>query len=192
LVYVPYAQGAEGALTMQLVVRAAGDPGALLPALREGIRQVDPDVAASGIRTMGDRVVASVARPRLQTVVLSAFAVLALLLAAVGVYGVMSHAAQQRTREIGIRMAVGAGSRAILALFLRQGLVLVTTGLLAGVLGAAALTRVLRTLLFQVSPTDPRVFAAITLLLATVAFAAVWFPARRATRLDPFVALRED
>jgi predicted permease len=192
LVYVPYAQGAEGALTMYLVVRSAGDPRALAPTLRERIREVDPDVAAASIRTMDDRVSAAKARPRLHTVVLGAFAFIALLLAAVGIYGVMSHAAAQRTREIGIRMAVGASSRAILALFMRQGLAMVAAGLVAGMLGAASLTRALRTLLFQVSPTDARVFAAITLLLAAVALGAAWFPARRATRLDPLAALREE
>jgi ABC-type antimicrobial peptide transport system permease subunit len=110
----------------------------------------------------------------------------------VGIYGVMSHAAQQRTREIGIRMAVGASSRAILVLFLRQGIAMVGLGLGLGLLGAAAMTRALRTLLFGVSPTDPLVFVAITLLLATLALAAAWLPARRATRLDPLTALRED
>jgi putative ABC transport system permease protein len=192
LVYVPYAQGSEGALTMYLVVRTIGETSALGPALRERIRQVDPDVTATSIRTMEDRLAASVARPRLQTVVLGAFAILALLLAAVGMYGVTSHAAAQRTREIGIRMAVGASSRAILGLFMRQGFTMVAGGLIAGLLGAAALSRGLRTLLFEVSPTDPRVFAGLTLVLATVALAAAWLPARRATRLDPTVALREE
>jgi putative ABC transport system permease protein len=192
LVYTPFAQGSEGATTMYLVVRATGDPSALVPAIRGRLRKVDPDVPASSVQTMDARVSASVARPRLQTVVLGAFAGLALLLAAVGIYGVMSHAAQQRTREIGIRMAVGASSRAILALFLRQGIAMVGLGLGLGLLGAAALTRALKTLLFGVSPTDPLVFAAITTLLATVAVLAAWLPARRATRLDPLAALRED
>jgi ABC-type antimicrobial peptide transport system permease subunit len=177
---------------MYLVVRASGDPGALAPAIRERIRQVDPDVPASGVQTMNARVSASVARPRLHTILLGAFAGLALLLAAVGIYGVMSDAAERRTREIGIRMAVGAGSPAILGLFLRQGLAMVLVGVAAGLLGAFALTRAMQTLLFEVSPTDPLVFAGITLVLATVALVAAWVPARRATRLDPLVALRED
>ena len=192
LVYVPYAQGSEGATTMYLVVRASGDPTSLVPAIREGIRQVDPDVPASSIRTMSDRVATSVARPRLHSIVLGAFAGLALLLAAVGIYGVISDAAQRRTREIGIRMAMGASSSAILGLFLRQTLAMVLVGLMAGLSGALALTRAMRALLFEVSPTDPLVFAGITLVLATVALVAAWVPARRATRLDPLVALRED
>jgi putative ABC transport system permease protein len=189
---VPYAQGSEGALTLFLVVRTAGQASTLGPSLRERVRQVDPDVTVTNIRTMEERLAASVARPRLQTLVLGGFAALALLLAAVGIYGVMAHAATQRTREIGIRMAVGASSRAILALFMRQGAAMVAFGLAAGLLGAVSLTRALRTLLFEVSPTDPRVFAALTVVLATVALAAAWFPARRATRLDPTVALREE
>jgi putative ABC transport system permease protein len=192
LVYTPYAQGSEGATTMYLVVRASGDPSGLVPAIRDRIRKVDSGVPASSVQTMEARVSGSVARPKLQTLVLGAFAGLALLLAAVGIYGVMSHAAQQRTREIGIRMAVGASSRAILALFLRQGFAMVALGVVAGLLGAAAMTRVLQTLLFGVSPTDPLVFATITVVLATVALVAAWLPARRATRLDPLVALRED
>ncbi len=192
LVYTPYAQGSEGEMTMYLVVRAAGDPSALVGAIRERIRQVDPDVAVSNVQTMDARVSASVARPRLHTIVLGAFAGLALLLAATGIYGVMSNAARQRTREIGIRMALGASPSAILALFLRQGIAMVAVGVTAGLLGAAALTRALRTLLFGVSATDPLVFASIALLLSAVALVAAWLPAQRATRLDPVVALRED
>ena len=135
---------------------------------------------------------ASLAAPRLHTSVLGSFAGLALLLAATGIYGVMSYTARQRTREIGIRMAMGAGAPAILALLLRQGLALVAIGVLTGLAGAAALTRSLQALLFEVSATDPLVFAAITIALVTVALTAAWFPAHRATRLDPLVALRED
>ena len=117
---------------------------------------------------------------------------LALVLAAVGTYGVMSYAARQRTREIGIRMAIGASSRAILTLLLGRGLLMVAAGLTAGLLGAMALTRALRTLLFGVSTSDPLVFAGVTVMLAAVAMVAAWIPARRATRLEPVVALREE
>jgi predicted lysophospholipase L1 biosynthesis ABC-type transport system permease subunit len=192
LAYTPYAQGAEGATTMFLVVRAASDPDSLAAALRERIRRVDPDVPASAVQTMEARTSASLAGPRLHTGVLGAFAGLALLLAATGIYGVMSYAVRQRTREIGIRMAVGAGARAILALLLREGLALVAAGIGLGLLGAAALTRTLQALLFDVSATDPLVFAGITSLLLAVAGLAAWLPARRATRLDPLLALRED
>jgi ABC-type antimicrobial peptide transport system permease subunit len=192
VVYAPYAQGSEGTTTMFLVVRAEQDPSALLPALRARVRQVDPDIPVSNVQTMEARVSAAVAQPRLQTVVLGTFAGLALLLAALGIYGVMSYAARQRTREIGIRMALGAGSRAILALLLGKGAVMVAVGVAAGLLGAAALTRALRTLLYGVSATDPLVFAGITLVLAGVALLAAFLPARRATRLDPVLALREE
>ncbi len=192
LVYAPYAQGAEGTTTMFLVVRAAENAGDLMPAIRDRIRRVDPDIPASSVRTMEARAAAARAAPQRQTRILGAFAGLALLLSATGVYGVTSYTARQRTREVGIRMAVGAGSRSILALFLRQGVTLVGIGILAGLAGAGLLTRSLQALLYQVSATDPWVFAAITALLLAVALAAAWLPARRATRLDPVVALREE
>src|SRR5260221_3228217 len=192
VVYVPFAQGSEGTTTMYLVVRAEKDPLGLAAGIRDRIRQVDPDVPASSIRTMQDRLSASLAQPRLQAVVLGTFAGLALLLAGVGIYGVWPYVARQRTREIGIRMAIGASSRAILTLLLGRGFLLVAAGLTAGLLGAIALTRALRTLLFGVSTSDPLVFAGVTAVLATVAMVAAWLPARRATRLEPVVALREE
>lgn len=191
VVYVPFAQGSEGTTTMYLAVRAQ-DPLALVAAIRDLIRQVDPNVPTSSIRTMEDRVSASLARPRLHAIVLGSFAGLALLLAAVGTYGVMSYSARLRTREIGIRMAVGASSRAILTLILGRGFAIVVAGIAGGLLGAAALTRALRSLLFGVSPSDPLVFGAVTATLAAVAVVAAWVPVRRATRLEPVVALRED
>jgi len=192
LVYVPFAQGSEGATTMYLVVRSHTDPAGLSAAIRDRIRQVDPDVPASSIQTMEDRVSASLAQPRLRAIVLGTFAGLALLLAGVGTYGVMSYAARQRTREIGIRMAIGASSRAILKLLLGRGAVMVAAGIAAGLLCALALTRALRTLLFGVSTSDPLVFVGVTILLASVAMVAAWVPARRATRLEPVAALREE
>jgi len=192
VVYVPFAQGSEGTITMYLAVRADGEPAALGPAIAERVRQVDPDVPVSALRTMEERVSASLAQPRLQAVVLGAFAGLALLLAAVGIYGVMSYATRQRTREIGIRMAIGAGSRAILRLLLARGVAMVAAGIGAGLLGAFALTRLLRSLLFEVSPSDPLVFAAVTAVLTGVGMLAAWLPARRATRLLPVAALREE
>jgi predicted permease len=192
LVYTPYAQGAEGETTMYLVVRTSGDPDAFVAGVRDRIRQVDAEVPASRVQTMEANVSATLARPRLHALVLGGFAGLALLLAATGIYGVMAHAARQRTREIGIRMAIGASRQAILALFLRQGLALAAAGALLGLLGAALLTRTLQTMLFEVSSTDPLVFATITTVLLAVALAAAWLPARRATRLDPLMALREE
>jgi ABC-type antimicrobial peptide transport system permease subunit len=177
---------------MYLVARAQEDPLALAAAVRERIRQVDPDVPASSIRTMEDRVSASLAQPRLRMIVLGTFAGLALLLAGVGTYGVVSYAARQRTREIGIRMGIGASSRAILMLLLGRGFVMVALGIAAGLAGAVALTRTLQSLLFRVRANDPLVFAGVAAMLAVVAMVAAWVPARRATRLQPFVALREE
>jgi putative ABC transport system permease protein len=192
VVYVPFAQGSEGTTTMFLVVRAEEDPLALAAAVRDRIREVDPDVPASAVRTMEDRVSASLAQPRLRAIVLGTFAGLALLLAGVGTYGVMAYGARQRTREIGIRMAIGASSRTILTLLLGRGFALVAAGLGAGLLGALALTRALRTLLFGVSTSDPLVFVGVTAMLAAIAMTAAWLPARRATRLQPVAALREE
>jgi putative ABC transport system permease protein len=192
VVYVPFAQGAEGTTTMYVVARSDGDPLALAAGIRERVREIDPDIPTSAVRTMEDRVAASLASKRLQAVVLGTFAGLALLLAGVGIYGVMSYSMRQRTREIGIRMAIGAGAGAILALFLKRGLAIVLAGIAAGLAAAFALTRVLRSLLFEVSPRDPAVFAAVTALLAVVAMAAAWVPAHRGSRLHPVAALRED
>src|SRR6185503_19916021 len=132
VVYVPFAQGSEGTTTMYLVARARRSPRDLAAAIRDRIREVDPDVPASSILTMDDRVSASLAQPRLQAAVLGTFALLSLVLAAVGTYGVTSYATRQRTREVGIRMAIGASSRAILALFLGRGFALVGAGLAPG------------------------------------------------------------
>jgi predicted permease len=191
VVYVPYAQGAEGQTMMYLTVRTEGDPLLVAAAVRERVRAVDPDVPAT-VRTMEDRVSASLAQPRLHTAVLGAFALLALVLASVGVYGVMAYSTRLRTREIGIRMAIGAESRAILALLLGNGLGMVGAGVAAGLLGAFAVTRALQSLLFEVSPSDPLVFAEVTVGLSAVAMLAAWVPARRASPLEPLVALRAD
>jgi ABC-type antimicrobial peptide transport system permease subunit len=124
--------------------------------------------------------------------VLSGFAVLAVLLAATGIYGVMSYSVAQRSREIGIRMALGAGRRDVVRLVLRQGVVMIAAGVALGVTAALLLTRVLRSLLFGVSTTDPAVFGAIVVLLSVTAWIATYLPARRATRVDPLVALRDE
>ena len=192
LVYAPYAQGAETNLTMFLVVRAERDPLALIAPLREQVRRIDPDQAVAAVSTFEARVARSVAQPRLQTTLLASFAAVALLLAAIGIYGVMAVVVVQRTKEIGIRMALGAVRRDVLALVVRQGFALAAAGLALGVIGALALTRVMRSLLFSVSATDPTVFGGIIALLAGIALVACLLPARRAARVDPMIALRHE
>ena len=177
---------------MFLTVLTEGDPMTVVGTIREQIRQVDRDQPVASIQTMAARVSASVSQPRVQMNVLGAFAALAILLAAIGIYGVMSYAVTQRTREIGIRMALGAGRREVLYLVLRQGGTMITLGVALGLAGAMLMTRVLRTLLFGVSTTDPSVFAAIVVLLSATAWVATYVPARRATRVDPLVALRDE
>ena len=192
LVYVPYAQGSEGETDMYLAVRSDGNPLALVGAIREQIAQLDRDQPIANIQTMEARVSASVAQRRMQMNVLGLFSAMAALLAAIGIYGVMSYAVTQRAREIGVRLALGAARRDVVALVLRQGFAMVAVGVALGFIGALLLTRLLRTLLFNVSPTDPLVFSGIVLLLALTSWIATYVPARRAAGLDPLVTLRNE
>ena len=192
LVYVPYAQGAEGTTTLYLVVAAGGDPLRLAAAVRDQVWRVDRDQPVANISTMESLAGNAVAQPRLEATLLGAFAALAGLLAAVGIYGVISYSVSQATREIGIRIALGALRRDVMAMVLKQSLRLAVLGLAIGVLISLALTRVLRSLLFGVSATDPVVFGGIALLVAAVALLASLVPARQAARLDPVTALRRD
>ncbi|HZS04924.1 MAG TPA: ABC transporter permease [Blastocatellia bacterium] len=173
-----------------MVVRTATDPPALAPAIRSQVLAVDPDQPVSNFRTMEQLISTSVAQPRFQTRLLTIFAAVALALAVVGIFGVMSYAVSQRTHEIGIRMALGAKRGDILKLVIGQGMVLAASGVAVGLAVAFALTRVMRNLLFEVSATDPLTFVAITLLLLGAATLACLVPARRATRTDPIIALR--
>ena len=190
LVYAPYAQGSEGTTNMFLTVKTDGAPLAVVGAIREQIRQVDRDQPVASIQTLDARISASVAQPRMQMMVLAAFAALAVLLAAIGIYGIVSYSVTQRTREIGIRMALGAARRDVVALVVRQAFTMNALGVAVGLAGALLLTRVLRTLLFAVSTTDPIVFGVIVLLLTTTALLATYLPARRAAKVDPLVTLR--
>ncbi|MDQ3916908.1 MAG: ABC transporter permease [Acidobacteriota bacterium] len=176
--------------TTSLVVRTQGDPDAALSSVVRAVRAADPTQTAADAKTMGQLLYDSAAQPRFYSLMLGAFAALALVLAGVGLYGVISYAVAQRTQEIGIRMALGAQRGDVLKLVIGQGMVWVLAGVAAGLGAAFALTRVMKGLLYEVGASDPATFAGVTALLALVALAACLVPARRATKVDPMVALR--
>jgi putative ABC transport system permease protein len=189
--YLPYAQSAQAAWrSMALVVRTASAPEKMAPPVREAMRRVDPNLPAYNVMTMTEVLERSYWQPRLYGMIFGSFAVIAVILAAVGVYGVIAYAVAQRTHEIGVRMALGAQTRDVLGMVVRQGLVLTALGVAIGLAGAFAVTGVLRSMLFGVTARDPLTFVGIPLLLAAVALVASWLPARRAARVDPIVALR--
>jgi predicted permease len=177
---------------IRLMVRAAGDPLNLVPAVRQQVWAINANMPVVDVMTMEQRLADSVAPRRFQMLLFGAFAALALALAAVGVYGVISHSVSQRTHEIGVRMALGARPRNVLLMVIRQGMSLALVGVVIGLAASLALTRVMAGLLFNVKTTDPATFAGISLLLVGVAFLAAYLPARRATRVDPMVALRHE
>lgn len=173
-----------------LAVRTAGDPKPLAGAIRDQVLAVDPNQPVFDVKTMEERVAITLETRRFAVVLLGIFGGLALLLAAIGLYGVLAFAVSQRTREIGIHMALGARTRDVLLMVIRQGMALVMIGVVLGVAGAYAVTRTIRSLLFEVGTTDPLTFVFVSVLLAVVGFVACYLPARRATRVDPLVALR--
>ncbi|HWO03113.1 MAG TPA: ABC transporter permease [Blastocatellia bacterium] len=186
--YLPLAQ--EPATGLALVVRTEGAPLRLTAAIEETINAIDKDLPVFNPRSMDQMMDDAIARQRLMMVLLTGFALVALLLAAVGIYGVVSYSVSQRTREIGIRMALGAQARDVMKLVAGQGMMLALIGVLIGLGASLALTQLMKSLLFGVSATDPLTFSAISLLLALVALFACYLPARRATKVDPMVALR--
>ncbi len=181
---------AFGGLGVTIVARAEGDPLALVAPLRREVLASDPELPLDDVKTMEARLSASVAEPRFYAAIIGAFAALALVLAVVGIYGVLSYTVSQRSREIGVRVALGARRPDIIRLVLRQGLTLVGVGLVLGLAGSVGVTRFLKTLLFGVTTTDPATFTGISALVVLVALAACYVPARRATRVDPIQALR--
>jgi predicted permease len=189
--YFPGRQAAEFWNAPQdLVIRTAGDPLKLAAAVRHEITAVDPNQPVSNVQTMDEIVGTEVSDRRMQMLLLGSFAILALVLASVGIYGVLSYAVAQRTREIGLRMALGAQRGEILRMVLREGMGLALAGLAAGMVTALALARLMSSLLFGVKANDPATFGAVSLLLLAVASLACWVPARRAVKIDPMAALR--
>jgi putative ABC transport system permease protein len=187
--YVPHEQYVSDQLT--ILVRAAGDPMALLPLVRTQLAQLDREIALTDVGPATQLAAKAVAQPRFRTIVLSLFACVALALAAVGLYGVTAYSVSQRRAELGVRMALGAESRQVVRLVLREGLMPVAVGIAIGIAGAAVLTRVISTLLFDVAALDPLTFATVPVLLAIVAITACYLPARRASTVDPLTVLRE-
>ena len=186
--YVPLAQNAWRAAF--LVVRAPLNPVSLAPAIREQIWALDKDMPIAKVATMDRLLGESVAQPRFRTLLLGIFAALALVLASVGIYGVISYSVTQRTHEIGIRMALGAQAHDVSKLVIREGVALALIGVTIGLAASLALTRLMESLLFEVSTTDQSIFAGVGALIVAVAVLACWIPARRASRVDPMVALR--
>jgi predicted permease len=186
--YLPLSQSYRSRVT--LFVRTASDAALLAPALRAEVQELDKALALFDVKTLDEHLGRALAQERTNAWLIGGFAVLALALAAVGLYGVMSYTVTQRTRDIGIRMALGARPRDVLTLVLGQGMLVTLTGLVIGLGGALALTRVVERLLYNVSVTDPATFAAIVLLLSGVSMLACYLPARRAAKVDPMIALR--
>jgi putative ABC transport system permease protein len=188
--YIPFVQTPWPFIAA--VVRTTAAPPSAAGSLRQALARLDPDQAAGEIRTLDDYVARSVATPRFTAMLIGGFAALALLLAGFGLYGVMSYSVAQRRRELGIRMALGARAADIRSLVVGQAVALGAIGVAIGLAGVLAVTRLLASLLFGVSAIDPPTFAAVCALLLTVVAAAAYLPARRATRVDPMIALRAD
>jgi putative ABC transport system permease protein len=186
--YFPFAQVPFNGMTV--VIKSSGDPNQLVTAARQQVKSVDMDQPIYNVRTMENIRSESIASERLNLTLFSIFAAIALILAVVGIYGVMSYSVTQRTHEIGIRMAIGAQPSDVFRMVLSQGMTLAVIGVALGLIGAYGLTRFMTTMLFDVQPTDPATFVVIAVLLVAVALAACYLPGRRATKVEPVVSLR--
>jgi putative ABC transport system permease protein len=186
--YFSFAQSPSSGMTV--VIKGASDPNLLMASVRQQLKAVDPDQPLYNIRTMNDIRAESTAPERLNLTLLTIFASIALVLAIVGIYGVMSYSVTQRTHEIGIRMAIGAQPRDVFKLIIGQGMILTLLGIVFGLVGAFGLTRLMTAMLFGIEPTDPATFAVLALLLGAIALLACYLPSRRATKVDPVISLR--
>ncbi len=197
-IYIPYQQRQATLVEslvgrrMTLLVRTASDPSQYISAIRQALREIEPNQAVADAQPLTQVLAESIAPQRFRTALLSLFASVAVLLAGLGIYGVMNYSVSQRTREICIRLAIGADTRDVLRLVLRQGLTLALTGVALGVAAALALTSLMKTFLFGVSTTDPLTYAGVAASLTFIALLACWIPARRATKIDPMIALRAE
>ena len=188
--FVPWSQRPDA--TLNMAVRTGFESASAGGVLRSAVAALDPDLPLFDVRTMEARLSDSVAQPKFQTALLGTFAAMALVMAVIGIYGVMAFSVVQRTHELGIRIALGARRNVVIGLVLRHGAVLAGLGIVIGLAGALALTRVLPTLLFEVKPTDPLTFTMVPVALMGVALFACWLPARRASKVDPMAALRAE
>ena len=190
-VYTPFSQSDEGwKRFMTIAIRTRDEPAGLIEEVKKQIWSVDGQIPVSDVHAMNDLIAVSLAQQRFNMLLLGLFAALALILAAVGIYGAMAYAVNQRRHEIGIRIALGARRSDVLRIVLGDGAKIALFGITSGIAGALVLTRLMASLLFEVKPTDPATFAGVAILLALVALAACYIPARRAMRVDPMVALR--
>jgi putative ABC transport system permease protein len=189
-IYLPYRQWPVGSMTV--VVTTAVPPLSLTDAVRATVYAIDGALPVSNVSTLDAVVAKSISQQRFYTLLLTIFAAIALVLAAVGIFGVLSYAVSQRTREIGIRMALGAQGRSVVGLVVRQAMLLVAAGVGAGLVLGLSLSRIMTKMLFGITPTDPATFVVVAALLAAVALLASYLPAWRATRVDPIVALRSE
>ncbi len=188
--YLPYAQ--MPARGQEILIKTAGDPVSIVPAIRAEINALDPGIPLVRLTTLDDRIAQAVGEPRFQTSLLLVFSGIALVLAAVGIYGVLSYSISLRTHEIGVRISVGASRYDVLRMVIVEGMTLAAVGIALGLIGSFLLTRLMATTLFQISPHDPATFAGVSLMMITVTFFASFIPAGRATRVDPIVALRNE
>ena len=188
VIYMPYPQ--DYSPFAAIVVRTKGDPQSIVPSVRAQIQSLDPSLAITNVQTIGEIIGQGLWAPRMGAALLGLFGVLALILAAVGVYGVLWYSVTQQTHDIGIRMALGAEPSSVLKLVVGEGLILAAAGLVVGLIGAAFGVRVLSSLLFNVSTYDPVTFVGVSLVLILTAALACYIPARRATQVDPLIALR--